>query len=323
MRFDNATYDGIVNRLIVGGTSNGEPVPGNWNLLVPWYLMSSYAYYEKDDPFLSDQCYDWICQQLDERWDAVEHMHKHIVDRAALKAGTGFQLAGKLPPMTKMAADHLTAKYDSPEEVGKMSAVDIDDLLGGSPEVRESKAQAPTAGDDDLVEKAKPGGEPGDGPAERNEDLVEKAKANPVEWMSRLDYNDDGGIRPTLPNMRLVVANDIRTRGVVAYNEFSEGLVRMAMPGKLHKKREGSGGTKQLTGQIWDRRDMVNGDLWKDVHDHAVRDLIETPGRMGGYGVKVSDRDLMAASSMAASDNLFHPVREYLDHRECDGKERV
>lgn len=155
------------------------------------------------------------------------------------------------------------------------------------------------------------------------DDLIEKKKASSIEWMSKLDINDDGGIRPTLPNIRLIVANDIRIRGVLAYNEFSEGLVRMGTPGKLVKKRDGAQGTKQLYGSIWDRRDIVNGDLWKDVHDHAVRDLIETPGRQGGYGVKVSDRDLTAAISMAASDNLFHPVRNYLDGLEWDGTKRL
>lgn len=162
-------------------------------------------------------------------------------------------------------------------------------------------------------------------PANDLDDLIERAKpaAKATEWMSKLDYNEDGGIRPTLPNVRLMVANDIRSKGVLAYNEFSEGIVRMGTPGTLRKKREGPQGTKQLTGPIWDRKDLVNGDLWRDVHDHAVRDLIETPGRMGGYGVKVSDRDLTAAISMAAADNLFHPVRSYLDRLEWDGKDRI
>lgn len=206
------------------------------------------------------------------------------------------------------------SKAAPPEASGPASS--IDDLLGGTSD-----------DDDDLIERVKPGGASGDGPPPTDDldDLIEKKKPtmSASEWMAKLDYNDDGGIRPTLPNIRLIVAHDIRIRGVIAYNEFSEGLVRMGNPGKLVKKRESEQGTKQLGGQIWDRRDLVNGDLWKDVHDHAVRDLIETPGRMGGYGVKVSDRDLMAAISMAGSDNLFHPVREYLDKLEWDGKPRL
>ena len=199
------------------------------------------------------------------------------------------------------------------------------------PESAESKPAAPdkagpATGLDDLLGTPAPKpAEPTSDPLDDLDDLVAKKSAdtNPIAWMEKLDYTDDGGIRPTLPNIRLIVANDIRSKGVVAYNQFSEGLVRMGVPGKLRKKRDGPQGTKQLDGDIWKHKDTVNGDLWRDVHDHAIRDLIETPGRMGGYSVKVSDRDLSAAISMAANDRLFHPVRDYLDKLEWDGKPRL
>ena len=47
----------------------------NLNMLVPFYLMASYAYYEEDDPIVSDAEYDTICRMLDENWDTVEHSH--------------------------------------------------------------------------------------------------------------------------------------------------------------------------------------------------------------------------------------------------------
>ncbi|MDR7061212.1 MULTISPECIES: VapE domain-containing protein [unclassified Sphingopyxis] len=233
--------------------------------------------------------------------------------------GDGFDETPGDDAQTPSAPPESGAKADGAAEFQASSAPGIDDLLG---------APAAANDDDDLIERVKPGTpiNPGlDNPLGDLDDLMEKGKpaGSAAEWMSKLDFNDDGGIRPTLPNIRLIVAHDIRIRGVLAYNEFSEGLVRMGTPGKLVKKRDGAQGTKQLFGSIWERRDNVNGDLWKDVHDHAVRDLIETPGRMGGYGVKVSDRDLTAAISMAASDNLFHPVRNYLDRLEWDGKSRL
>lgn len=185
---------------------------------------------------------------------------------------------------------------------GDSQVSDIDDLLGGSTPA----AHAASAVDDldDLVERKKPTG-------------------SAIEWMSKLDYTEDGGIKNTLPNIRLIVANDVRTRGVVAYNDFSESIVRMAEPGTLRKSREGARGTKQLTGPIWKRSDFVNGDDWRDVHDHAVRDLIETAPTMGGYGLKVSDRDLVGAINMAAFDHRFHPVRTYLDGIKWDGTSRI
>ena len=60
----------------------------NDNMLVPWYLMASYAYYQRDEPLLTDHTFDQICTRLDEVWDTVEHWHKHLVDRPSLAAGT-------------------------------------------------------------------------------------------------------------------------------------------------------------------------------------------------------------------------------------------
>lgn len=123
MRFSNATYDGIARR-VVGMSAN---------MLVPWWLMASHAYYDLDDPFLTDECYDWMCREIDARWDTVEHDHKHLIDRAALRSGTGYQLAGKMPTRIKNATRHLLFDYASPNEIAPPRAViDIDDLLGGN-----------------------------------------------------------------------------------------------------------------------------------------------------------------------------------------------
>ena len=64
----------------------------NLNMLVPFYLMASYAYYEEDDPIVSDAEYDTICRMLDENWDTVEHSHKWCVNREYLISGTGYAL---------------------------------------------------------------------------------------------------------------------------------------------------------------------------------------------------------------------------------------
>lgn len=123
MRFDLATYDRIARRVVAMSA----------NMLVPWWLMASHAYYDLDDPFLTDECYDWMCRELDARWDEVEHFHKHLIDRAALRAGTGYQLAGKMPMRIQNATRHLTRGYASPDEIAPPRLMhNIDDLLGGS-----------------------------------------------------------------------------------------------------------------------------------------------------------------------------------------------
>jgi len=60
------------------------------NRLVPIYLMSSYLYYEHDKNVLDDTQFDYLCKKLYDNWDSVEHMHKHLLDKDNLKAGSGY-----------------------------------------------------------------------------------------------------------------------------------------------------------------------------------------------------------------------------------------
>ena len=61
-------------------------------LLVPYYLCYSYLYYEENKSLISDSEYDIICKRLHKNWDQVEHMHKHLIDKNSLLAGTGYYL---------------------------------------------------------------------------------------------------------------------------------------------------------------------------------------------------------------------------------------
>lgn len=65
------------------------------SLLVPWYLIASYAYYIKDSPVISDTLYDRICATLFDELDQfnVDHMHMDLCDAHALKAGTAYHLS--------------------------------------------------------------------------------------------------------------------------------------------------------------------------------------------------------------------------------------
>jgi len=66
----------------------------NHNMLIPWYLMSAYAYYVEDDPIISDGTFDRLCKKLLDNFDTVEHIHKEYVTEDALIAGT---YLGKYP----------------------------------------------------------------------------------------------------------------------------------------------------------------------------------------------------------------------------------
>lgn len=82
----------------------------NRNLLVPWYLMTSYLYYIKDASVIEDATYDLICKRLKDEWKWIEHPHKHLIDLQALSAGTGYQMREQdYPALVKDAAELAAA----------------------------------------------------------------------------------------------------------------------------------------------------------------------------------------------------------------------
>lgn len=141
-------------------------------------------------------------------------------------------------------------------------------------------------------------------------------------WRELLHITEEGEIKVSLHNIALIVRHDPRTRGIMAYNQFTQEVVLYGTPGEKTIARP-TKPVKQLSGSIWELRDPVNGDLWADSHDHAIRDVIEAPSRQGGYGIKISDRDLKAAVDIVAHENAFHPVRRYLESLAWDGQSRV
>ncbi|MBH0113216.1 PriCT-2 domain-containing protein [Novosphingobium sp. YJ-S2-02] len=152
----------------------------------------------------------------------------------------------------------------------------------------------------------------------------EKRKAT-LAWMSLLATTKDGdGFATNLHNVELIVRNDDRLVGLPALNEFTQETVQRSAPGAKPKKRENAAKpTRQLGGRIWEVEDPLNGSIWSSARDYAIRSILEAPQTQGGYGIKVTDRDLKAATVLAAWDNSFHPVREYLSGLEWDGEARV
>jgi|TARA_B100000214_G_C23771594_1_gene537017 hypothetical protein len=65
-----------------------EVTDKNPNMMIPWYLMTSYAYYVEDNPLVSDGAFDRLARKLVKEWDKVEHFHKDHIKVDDLKAGT-------------------------------------------------------------------------------------------------------------------------------------------------------------------------------------------------------------------------------------------
>ncbi len=83
---------------------------GKPNLLVAWYLMASYGYYHMDKSIISDAMYDSICKRLLDGIHSfeIDHMHLHLCDDDALRAGTAFHLKkSDYPLMVIGATEHV------------------------------------------------------------------------------------------------------------------------------------------------------------------------------------------------------------------------
>lgn len=146
-----------------------------------------------------------------------------------------------------------------------------------------------------------------------------------LPWFSLLDINaDTGAIRPHLHNVALMVRNDPRIAGVPEFNLFTGEIVqRKSIAEKSASRKNSAKPVSQLRAHLWEVEDEVNGSLWDDTRDNDIRRVFEAPSTQGGYGIKVTDRDLGAGVDIVARENEFHPVREYLEALEWDGVARV
>ena len=82
----------------------------NPNMLIPYYLMFSYLYYEKNINLIEDTEFDQICKTLLDKYDELEHMHKHLVKKESLTAGTGYDIV--YTNMIKDSAMLLSEKWN-------------------------------------------------------------------------------------------------------------------------------------------------------------------------------------------------------------------
>jgi hypothetical protein len=80
----------------------------NINMMVPWYLMASYAYYEQGDPIFSDAFFDDMGKTMLSCWDDIEHFHKEHITKGDLEAGT---FLGKYPSRVEGGLQSLRKAY--------------------------------------------------------------------------------------------------------------------------------------------------------------------------------------------------------------------
>lgn len=89
----------------------------NINMMVPWYLMASYAYYQEDDAILSDGFFDDMGKTMLACWDDIEHFHKELISKDDLTAGT---YLGEYPERVKGGL--LSVRQEFFTKTGKVKA---------------------------------------------------------------------------------------------------------------------------------------------------------------------------------------------------------
>lgn len=114
-------------------------------------------------------------------------------------------------------------------------------------------------------------------------------------WREKLQYSEKGGLIVHPFNVALILGNDKRWSGVIAWDSFSSKTRKLRTPPY--------GGGK--------------GD-WTDLDDIRVALWLADV-----YGLRVKTAHVVEAVSAVANDNAYHPVREYLESLEWDGVRRL
>lgn len=143
--------------------------------------------------------------------------------------------------------------------------------------------------------------------------LTEKeAAADPNLWKLDLDLTSEGQIKPGVNNIVLILRNAKAFKGRFGFDEFqAQDVVRKPIISrKLHLQMPGPTAADPL-GRL------------NQHHLTATRMILEAPRKKGGWGVFVTDRDLLAAHALVSQENPFHPVREYLGGLTWDGVKRM
>ena len=119
---------------------------------------------------------------------------------------------------------------------------------------------------------------------------------DPDEWRAKIKLTDKGAVAATIENVVTVLRHDPALKDRLRLNEMTHDIV---VHGDL-PWRENKGTTQ-----------------WTDADDAGLRFYMERV-----YGVSSKDK-IFDAVNVVASENRFHPVRDYLDSCTWDGVPRV
>jgi predicted P-loop ATPase len=128
-------------------------------------------------------------------------------------------------------------------------------------------------------------------------DAMRRRNAPTGDWRDRLAKTEDGTRRKNMYNACVALREHPDVTGRLAYDEFNGcPYVRGRMP--------------------WDAR---SNRPWTQFDDLAATDWLQSPT----VGVLVGSNIVREALERVAYENRFHPILEYLENLEWDGKERL
>ncbi|GAB3099792.1 hypothetical protein G8770_03650 [Aestuariicella hydrocarbonica] len=115
-------------------------------------------------------------------------------------------------------------------------------------------------------------------------------------WQEDFQLTDTGNIKADIANAKLVLVNDERWAGVLGYCDFSYRIMKLRKPPFAHSD----------VGE------------WTDADTDRLRIWLSE-----NFAFTPKSADALGAVVVAAEENRFHPVRDYLQGVEWDGQRRV
>lgn len=155
------------------------------------------------------------------------------------------------------------------------------------------KAMAQLAADDEKVKAQLVADRTAEAAADFGEEAAEPEN---TDWTRKLKITEKGALAQTIENVVIILENDPKLTGCLAYNEMEHNIVT-------------------LSSTPWNKAKGPR--QWVDADDAALRYYLERK-----YGISGKDR-IFDAVNVVAQRRSFHPVREYLDSCTWDGVPRV
>ena len=118
----------------------------------------------------------------------------------------------------------------------------------------------------------------------------------PDAWKKKLKFTDKGTLAQTIENVVTILRHDPRLAGCLALDEMKNNIV-IVRPTPWKKGTEAA--------------------QWLDADDAALRFFLERV-----YGISSKDK-IFDAVNVVATENRFHPVKDYLNSCTWDGVPRV